>query len=386
MKKLMSLCALVTLFLAFPFGPPTFSDYQLEDLPERAQKEILRVVDLPSCYEGIDGMVRKSRDERIQDEIKWYKRAGFVNGFYNQYGLDIKDFRNQDNIMISSEMGMHDIHHGNIDPKKNRKPLNDKLLFDQISRSICPTAVPKLHFMFQGNQVKYPKGLKTTTIDTLKSLSNGIYICKPVDGSQGKGIFKITKNNDNINIKHITEGNISLEAFPNRISKSQYILQDFVNQHEDLNKLNPYSVNTVRIVTTRFNEETHILGAFLRMGIKVDSFIDNASAGGVFCGIDINTGKLKKYGFTEKSDKILFSHPISNIVFDGYQLPYWNEVVDLVKKLHPYFYQQSSIGWDIAITPNGPMVIEGNCPAWGVYHMQLALGPLKQKWEQLKIS
>ena len=123
MKKLMSLCALVTLFLAFPFGPPTFSDYQLEDLPERAQKEILRVVDLPSCYEGIDGMVRKSRDERIQDEIKWYKRAGFVNGFYNQYGLDIKDFRNQDNIMISSEMGMHDIHHGNIDPKKNRERL-----------------------------------------------------------------------------------------------------------------------------------------------------------------------------------------------------------------------------------------------------------------------
>lgn len=387
MKKLMSLCALATLFLTLPlWSAPTFSDYQLEDLPERVQKEILRVVDLPSCYEGIDGMVRKSREERVQDEIKWYKRAGFVNGFYNQYGLDIKDFRNMDDIITGKQMDRYAIHHKNIDPKKHKDILDNKLIFDSIVRSVVPEAIPKLHFMVQGNLVKYPEEIKMTTLDAIQSLDNGIYMCKPLDGAQGKGIFKITKiSDDNINIKHITKGNISLEEFPNSISKSQYIIQDFIYQHDALNKLNPYSVNTVRIVTTRFNEDVHVLGASLRMGTVKNSFVDNASAGGIFVGINDKIGTLKRYGCSERNVPIVLDHPLTHVTFDGYQLPYWNEVIDLVKKLHPYFYQQSSIGWDIAITPYGPMVIEGNT-GYDLMVLQFAHGGIKPKWEQLKIS
>jgi len=78
-------------------------------------------------------------------------------------------------------------------------------------------------------------------------------------------------------------------------------------------------------------------------------------------------------------------HPISNTVFEDCQLPYWNEVKDLVEKAHKQFYYVQSIGWDVAITPNGPILIEGN-DNWGSIPSQIVEGGLKEKWHKLKNS
>ena len=37
-----------------------------------------------------------------------------------------------------------------------------------------------------------------------------------------------------------------------------------------------------------------------------------------------------------------------------------NEAVELAKKIHEFFYGIHSIGWDIALTENGPVFLEGN--------------------------
>jgi hypothetical protein len=98
--------------------------------------------------------------------------------------------------------------------------------------------------------------------------------------------------------------------------------------------------------------------SFLRIGANGRS-TDNISSGGV--AVIIENGKLNKWGFQKsgigtKIDK----HPNSNITFKNYEIPYWDEIQDTVKNAHRMFYGLHSIGWDVCITENGILLIEGN--------------------------
>ena len=48
------------------------------------------------------------------------------------------------------------------------------------------------------------------------------------------------------------------------------------------------------------------------------------------------------------------------VVFENIQLPYWNDVINLVLNLAIQFPQIKAIGWDIALTEKGPIVVEAN--------------------------
>ena len=145
--------------------------------------------------------------------------------------------------------------------------------------------------------------------------------------------------------------------------------------------LNPSSVNTIRITTTRFNSEAHLFTAIVRIGVT-NSLVDNAAAGGTCVGVDIETGKLMKYGYYHNRPKELL-HPVSGIVYEGYQIPFWEEAVKLVKFLHQYFRGYPSIGWDVVITEKGPKIIENNYD-WDFGIQQQIFGGLKKRWNDAK--
>jgi hypothetical protein len=44
----------------------------------------------------------------------------------------------------------------------------------------------------------------------------------------------------------------------------------------------------------------------------------------------------------------------------GFQVPFWPELIDMAKKAALHVPENRSIGWDIAVTENGPELIEGN--------------------------
>jgi hypothetical protein len=137
-------------------------------------------------------------------------------------------------------------------------------------------------------------------------------------------------------------------------------VEDFVQQHDELNKLSPSGLNTVRIITQLdAKNEVDILGARLR--ITINSSIDNLAAGNIAAPINMETGKVEGSGvysdITKKEERI---HPITGIQIIGFQIPFWKESLQMVKDaalLHP---ENRSIGWDVAITNNGPELIEGN--------------------------
>jgi len=53
-------------------------------------------------------------------------------------------------------------------------------------------------------------------------------------------------------------------------------------------------------------------------------------------------------------------HPITGVPFDGFQLPSWPEAIALVKAAQRCFAGLGTLGWDVALTDDGPKLIEAN--------------------------
>src|SRR5690606_37009534 len=84
-------------------------------------------------------------------------------------------------------------------------------------------------------------------------------------------------------------------------------------------------------------------------------------SGGLFIPIDLQTGGLTKSGTQSMKfgGQKLSEHPNTGFVFAGFQVPYLDEAKKLCLRLCEILPNRL-IGWDIAITPEGPVVIEGN--------------------------
>ena len=101
-----------------------------------------------------------------------------------------------------------------------------------------------------------------------------------------------------------------------------------------------------------------ILGAFIRFG-RGKSFVDNANRGGIGVGINLQTGCLFPVA-KDKTGERFTVHPDSGFKFDSIEIPFWEEVAELIKKIQLTFPYYKLLGPDIAITSTGPVIIEVN--------------------------
>jgi hypothetical protein len=141
--------------------------------------------------------------------------------------------------------------------------------------------------------------------------------------------------------------------------KKYDLAEEFVVQHPALMELSHSGLNTVRVFTQLYEGSVDFLGARLR--ISVNSPVDNMAAGNLAAPIDIETGIVNGPGVYSdiiKEDKTI--HPLTGKAIAGFVIPNWNEVIELAKKAALLTPENRSVGWDIAITENGPELIEGN--------------------------
>lgn len=182
-----------------------------------------------------------------------------------------------------------------------------------------------------------------------------------LSNSSGKLVFKIAngKCGDQVEIKKC-EYFYQNDIVEFMKANGYGLVEEFIDQHPSINRLSPAAVNTVRIIT-QLNDTggVDILGHRLR--ISVNSPVDNMAAGNLAAPIDETTGRVSGpgvYSDITKSEQIY--HPVTNVKIVGFQVPFWPETLQMVKKaalLHP---QNKSIGWDVVITERGPGLIEGN--------------------------
>lgn len=149
-------------------------------------------------------------------------------------------------------------------------------------------------------------------------------------------------------------------AFAADCRERRILLEEAVVQHPLLAAINPSSVNTVRIVTARdARGETRMIGAALRCG-GAGSPVDNFHGGGVAYTIDLGSGRILTPGRDNSTLMEYTSHPSTGRAVTGMEIPRWDEVLHLARQGMDVVPSIGYIGWDIAITPDGAELIEGN--------------------------
>lgn len=182
-----------------------------------------------------------------------------------------------------------------------------------------------------------------------KEFPRGAFI-KPLTASGGFGIERVSPQT-------VLEAVDDLYEIMKRQLSGKFIIEEIVEADSRIAMLNPSSLNTVRVITILDkNNDPHIIGFFLRAG-KKGSIVDNAASGGIICQLS-DEGIIKRC--VDKSGQEYIRHPDSGIMLLGYQVPRWAEAIALAKTLATKVPSVRFCGWDLALTPNGWVMIEGN--------------------------
>ena len=146
-----------------------------------------------------------------------------------------------------------------------------------------------------------------------------------------------------------------------------FVIQERLKNHPDLVRFsNTHSLQTIRATTfVDWHGKVHILHAKLKIIVGND-VVDNFRSGtaqNISAEISLNDGTLQPavtIGLNKPGVQNVFSHPETGMAIEGFQLPFWAETCDLIKDIALKFFPLRTIGWDVAITPKGPYIIEGN--------------------------
>lgn len=188
-----------------------------------------------------------------------------------------------------------------------------------------------------------------------------IFMAKPVDLQCGKGIEKI-KVKGNTNLKNL---------YQKLIENKQVLVEEYVLQHSKMNELFPYSVNTLRIVSAYKNGKTTILFRAIRIG-NGKNVVDNFNHGGMYSVVN-EKGIIEKPAI-DKNGVIYTEHPVTKTEIVGFQIPYFKEAIAMVKEAAKVVPEVGLVGFDIAITEKGPVMIEGNqLPGYDIYQSKIHL-------------
>lgn len=150
---------------------------------------------------------------------------------------------------------------------------------------------------------------------------------------------------------------------------ANFLLQASIKQHPLLAKLNPSSVNTIRVVTFFFEGEVHVLSCILRVGAP-NSKVDNVGAGGYACPVLVD-GRLSDKAVNRKAEWV--NRTLEGVQFSEIQIPEFENVIRMVKAAHKKMAHFKLIGWDMSVDINNdPIFIEYNtCPGSN----QITCGP-----------
>jgi hypothetical protein len=186
------------------------------------------------------------------------------------------------------------------------------------------------------------------------------FLEKLMNNESGRLVLKGSHGQVGAEVEVIRSSDFTPSGLIDYMKERNYdLVEEYVVQHHSIMELSPSGLNTVRIFTQNIGGEIHFLGA--RFRISVNSAVDNLGAGNLAAPVDLDTGVVTApavYSDITKGDDEY--HPVTGKRITGFALPFWHEVIDLARRAALYTPENRSVGWDIAITEDGPEIIEGN--------------------------
>lgn len=257
---------------------------------------------------------------------------------------------------------------------------HDKFIFGKFCDSLGIPS-PKVFGIINYNKIwwiGFGKG-EYEALESLLSFSKLDAFVKEISGELGKWSFILQVIKPGFFLINGNESNI--EELKRLISKGRYLIQERIIQHHKLALINPYSVNTIRMETYLDNEgNVTILDALIRFGTQ-KRIVDNCGQGGFCANIDLETGIINNIGYYKPGFGTIVKekHPDSNENFAGITIPHFRLAVNMAKKLHKAIYGLPSMGWDIAITEEGPVFLEAG-EDWEITLVQMCRPDFKSEF------
>ncbi|MCR2793240.1 flagellar biosynthesis protein [Microbacterium sp. zg.Y625] len=184
------------------------------------------------------------------------------------------------------------------------------------------------------------------------ALRHGTIVTKEPLGHQGRGVHRY----------HVATVDDWPAFHRGLLARGEILVEQVIRQHDQLAALCPGTVHTTRVTAFFDGETTHILAMAQKFGRGAVS--DQNSFGGFYAMLD-ESGRATGAGY-DSHNRVYETHPDSGIRISDFQLPMFDEVIAFVDRVARIVPQVRYVGWDIAVTPQGPVLVEGNWAA-GVY-------------------
>jgi hypothetical protein len=239
--------------------------------------------------------------------------------------------------------------------KFNGGKLADKRTFCELCAAADLPTIPLL--------AEFEGGVETRWYPNAETWLDGDLFSKPVRLKGGEGAQRWKCENG----RYRDASGIFLtlselrDQLAQRSAERPFILQPRIRHHRAIDALSGEALCTARAITVRpAGGKPELLRAIFKMSTGTAA-VDNFQAGGIGSPIDPATGAL---GLASRRSPWhapqLSRHPDTGERIDGFVLPGWHEVKQLAVRAHEAFAEFPSIGWDIAITERGPVIVEGN--------------------------
>jgi hypothetical protein len=304
----------------------------------------------------------KSKWLILSELLKWMIREGDFNKMYYAFGLNIKGSNVNEFIGRKSFLSLKDKTERNLKKKAGSSALNydvvtkDKFVANSFLKANgipCTQNIALIH----DSIMIFPDG-KQEMIDAVFNLKER-FIIKNTVLEAGDGVFVCNIENNRIRVNNQF---CSLEEFRDKLGTQVWVVQNLYHSHNAIKRINESALNTTRIVTILNGKGPEFLSGFQSFATN-NATTDSWSKGSVYVGIDIEKCCLEEFGYyniDRKENSRVSEHPDSRIVFKGYTIPFLKEAVNLCLTAHKLFYFNFVIGWDVAITEEGPVIVEAN--------------------------
>lgn len=316
----------------------------------------------------------------LQDpELSWSEKRAFISFRYNNRYRDV------------------------LTPRCYAYLFKNKLAFARYSRG-ASLPVAKLYGVFDPVVGQTANGAPLRCADDLRALLEtgdfAEFVIKPVESLKGYMVLPLRRNSKTFEsargegfscqqlVGYMADPARLREAYPDTPNPpTTFLLEERLRPHAKLRCFTKETLCSTRVVTlVKSDGEVDILGAAFKLPGE-DRGVDNLSQGGLCIGVELESGSLMEGVFYQSVPPTRYkTHPITGKDFYGFVLPIWDEVKALAVRAALEFPMVRAIGWDVAMTDRGAVLIEGN-NGWAfdiiqqAYHKGLLQDSFKATYE-----
>ena len=250
---------------------------------------------------------------------------------------------------------------------QSRVLANDKLINHVILLSAgLPCPAPLASYTASGRRVGSEQVLKTHE-EVRQFLTGDVFpfYVKPISAGYGRGVKGVTGYANGL-LSLFDGTTVDFEKFMQPFDFSPYrgmLFQRALTAHPAIVELTgTHAISCVRFICFVTSQGPVIHTAFWKI-TSGNNMLDNFSHGdygNCLGAIDPASGKIVRAISKMGPGGIIENHPTSGKRILGFELPDWDRAVELVKSAAGHFPGLGLQNWDVALCPDGPVLLELN--------------------------